>query len=169
MRKIKLFIASSLDGFIADKDGKVDWLFTDSDYGYSEFYDSIDTLLIGRKTYEQALSFGDWPYSGKKCYVFTSKNLTSDDNVIFSKDPVAVANKLIAYSGKDIWLVGGTEIITELLNNGLVREVIISIHPVILGNGFPLFKDIFKRHNLELIESQSFKTGLVQLHYKILN
>ena len=73
MRKIVLFIASSLDNFIARKNGDVSWLFTDQDYGYKKFYYSVDVLLVGRKTYEQALSFGEWPYIGKKCYVFTRK------------------------------------------------------------------------------------------------
>jgi dihydrofolate reductase len=67
MRKIKLYIASSLDNYIASEDGSIDWLFSDADYGYAKFYDSIDTILVGRKTYEQSLRFEEYPYKEKKC------------------------------------------------------------------------------------------------------
>ena len=73
MRKVTLFIACSVDGYIAREKGGIDWLFTDNDYGYKKFYSSIDTILTGRKTYEQALGFGEWPYPGKKCYVLSRK------------------------------------------------------------------------------------------------
>src|SRR3712207_517414 len=71
MPEVKLFIATSLDGFIADRDGGVDWLFADGDYGYAAFFDSIETLIMGRRTYEQVLGFGEWPYGEKPTYVFT--------------------------------------------------------------------------------------------------
>jgi dihydrofolate reductase len=168
MRKIILFIASSLDGFIADKDGKVDWLFTNGDYGYQKFFDSVDTLLMGKRTYDQVLGFGEWPWHGKKCYVFTRKRRPkSDSNVTFVDNPVHFTKGLLNESGKDIWLIGGSQISSLLLNAGLIHEIIISIHPVILGNGIPLFENIDKLKRLKLTKSQPFKSGLIQLSYKI--
>lgn len=168
MRKVTLYIACSLDGFIARKDGSIDWLFNDADYGYQEFYDSVDTLLIGRKTYEQALGFGEWPYLGKKCYVFTRKKDLHDGRVVFTQNLVAVTKELLAQPGKDIWLVGGAEIITALLNTRLVNELRIFVHPIILGDGIPLFKDIDKEIKLELVKTVSFDSGLVELRYRVL-
>ncbi len=108
MRKIVLFIASSLDGYIARSNGDIDWLFTDQNYGYTKFLDSIDTVLMGRKTYEQVLTFGEYPYQEKKSYVFT-KNLdfqaTSDVEVVTNLE--SFVNDLRLLDGKNIWLVGG--------------------------------------------------------------
>ena len=107
MRKIVLFIASSLDGYIARSNGDIDWLFTDQNYGYSKFLDSIDTVLMGRKTYEQVLTFGEYPYQEKKSYVFT-KNLdfkaTSDVEVVTNLEKFV--NDLRLLEGKK-YLVGG--------------------------------------------------------------
>ena len=80
MRKVKLFIASSLDCYIAREDGGIDWLYTDADYGYTRFYDSIDTIIMGRKSYDQSLTFDEYPYKGKKVYVFTRKNVRNNNN-----------------------------------------------------------------------------------------
>src|SRR5215203_3110695 len=126
MRKVKLFIASSLDCYIAREDGGIDWLFTDADYGYTKFYDSIDTNIQGFVT------------------------------------------SLTQSIGKDIWLLGGGEIVSVLLNAGLVDEIILSIHPIILGRGIPLLRNIQKEVNLKLENSLSFESGLTQLCYKVL-
>jgi dihydrofolate reductase len=80
MRKVKLFIASSLDCYIAREDGGIDWLYTDADYGYTKFYDSIDTIIVGRKSYDQSLTFDEYPYKGKKVYVFTRKKVRKKNN-----------------------------------------------------------------------------------------
>ena len=176
MRKIKLYIASSLDSYIAGENGNIDWLFSDSDYGYAKFYDSIDTILIGRKTYDQSLTFEEYPYKGKKVYVFTrsteekeNKNVTYDVEYI-DEDIPSFARLLIQQSSvekKDIWLLGGGEIVSILLNAGLVDEIILSIHPIILGKGVPLFPSIKKRVKLQLQQSIPFKSGLVQLCYYV--
>ncbi|HLD97061.1 MAG TPA: dihydrofolate reductase family protein, partial [Candidatus Nanoarchaeia archaeon] len=138
----------------------------DNDYGYKKFYSSIDTILTGRKTYEQALGFGEWPYPGKKCYVLSRKpDNKADKNVEFAANATALANELKRQSGKGIWLVGGSEIITALLNAGLVDEFVVSIHPIILGSGIPLFAGIKKQQRLKLKDVKTFKTGLVQLMY----
>ena len=176
MRKIKLYIASSLDSYIAGENGNIDWLFSDSDYGYAKFYDSIDTILVGRKTYDQSLTFEEYPYKGKKVYVFTrsteekeNKNVTYDVEYI-DEDIPSFARLLIQQSSdekKDIWLLGGGEIVSILLNAGLVDEIILSIHPIILGKGVPLFPSIKKRVKLQLQQSIPFKSGLVQLCYYV--
>src|ERR687895_1407908 len=175
MRKIKLYIASSLDCFIADENGSIDWLFSDADYGYTEFYDSIDTILVGRKTYEQSLTFEEYPYKGKKVYVFTHSakeqlDKEASDVEYIDKDIPEFVRRLIQQpvSNRDIWLLGGGEIVSQFLNADLVDEIILSVHPIILGKGIPLFSNINKRVNLRLLESIPFESGLVQLCYRIL-
>lgn len=166
VRKIVLFIASSLDGFIAREDGSIDWLFSDGDYGYTKFFRSIDTVIMGRKTYDVSLAFGDYPYKGKKGYVFTRKlTKRADKNTEFVSDPVSLCKKLKRSPGKNIWLVGGSDIISVLTNAGLVDEIILSTHPIILGKGIPLFKDIKREINLRLVKSIKFGTGLLQAYY----
>jgi dihydrofolate reductase len=172
MRKVKLFIASSLDCYIAREDGGIDWLFTDDDYGYTKFYDSIDTIIVGRKSYDQSLTFDDYPYKGKKVYVFTRKKIRKNNNeqdvVYIDTNIQDFVTSLTQSIGKDIWLIGGSEIVSVLLNVGLVDEIILSIHPIILGTGIPLLRDIQKEVNLKLENSLSFDSGLTQLYYKVL-
>jgi len=111
MRKIKLFIACSLDGYIAKEDGSVNWLPENTDSGYDQFYSSIDTVLMGQKTYEQILTFGKYPYKDKISYVFSrNPNQKKDENVEFTSEVEEFTKKLVSSSGKDIWLVGGSEI-----------------------------------------------------------
>ena len=172
MRKVKLFVASSLDCYIAREDGGIDWLYTDADYGYEKFYDSIDTIIMGRKSYEQSLTFDVYPYKGKKVYVFTRKKVRRKNNeqdceYIDTNIQDFVTN-LTQLIGKDIWLLGGGEIVSVLLNAGLVDEIILSIHPIILGTGIPLLRNIQKEVNLKLENSMSFERGLTQLCYKVL-
>jgi dihydrofolate reductase len=172
VRKVKLFIASSLDCYIAREDGGIDWLYTDADYGYEKFYDSVDTIIMGRKSYEQSLTFDVYPYKGKKVYVFTRKKVRRNNNeqdceYIDTNIQDFVTN-LTQLIGKDIWLLGGGEIVSVLLNAGLVDEIILSIHPIILGTGIPLLKNIQKEVNLKLENSMSFERGLTQLCYKVL-
>ena len=176
MRKIKLYIASSLDSFIADENGSIDWLFSDADYGYTDFYNSIDTILVGRKTYEQSLTFEEYPYKGKKVYVFTrnakeQKEKTIPDVEYVDKDIPEFVRSLIQqpFSNGDIWLLGGGEILSLFLNADLVDEIILSVHPIILGKGIPLFNNIKKSVKLRLLESIPFESGLVQIRYCILN
>ncbi len=167
MPRVKLFIACSFDGFIARNDGSVDWLFTDNDYGYTEFYNSIDALIMGRKTYEQVLSFGEWPYKGKRSYVFTSQKFETElRNVEFvSGDPSGVLRDIFHENAHDIWLVGGAELISAFLSKGLIDEYIVSIHPILLGQGIPLFSAPGPEESLRLIGCKSYPDGLVQLHY----
>jgi dihydrofolate reductase len=171
MRKIVLFIATSLDGYIARENGSIDWLFTDGDYGYEKFYNSIDTTLTGNATYKQALTFGEFPFKGKTNYVFTRHIPKKKDNRItfISGDIAAFGKKLKQQKGsglKDIWIVGGGEINEIFRRAGLIDELIISIHPVILGKGIPLFNDQTGISELETTSSRVYPSGLVQVHYK---
>jgi dihydrofolate reductase len=168
MRKIKLFIASSLDGHIAKEDGSVDWLPENVDSGYGSFYSSIDTILMGKKTYEQILTFGKYPYKDKTSYVFTrNTNKQKDENVEFTSDVEEFVEKLISSSGKDIWLVGGSDIASTFLNHKLVDELILSVIPVVLGKGIPLFNNIKEEIKLELTKTTEY-AELIELHYKVL-
>jgi dihydrofolate reductase len=168
MRRIVLFIATSLDGFIAGKDGNVDWLFTDGDFGYSEFYKSIDTTLMGHNTYKFIMQFGTFPYADKKNYVFTRKEKSPDKNPVtfITGDVGEFVRKLKEEKGKNIWLVGGGQINSILLNENLIDQMIISVHPKVLGQGIPLFKDqSLSNLQFQLERHKVFKKGLVQLTY----
>lgn len=167
MRKVILFIATSLDGFIAGKDGEIDWLFTDQDYGYAEFLNTIDVVLMGRKTYEQVLTFGEYPYNGIEGYVFSrSHSGTKGKNVAFLSGDIAnFVHALKAKPGKNIWLVGGAELVHAFMQHNLIDEYVISIHPIVLGSGIPLFKSPAPATKLAFRKGRTFGSGLVQLTY----
>ncbi|MFY0652628.1 MAG: dihydrofolate reductase [Cyclobacteriaceae bacterium] len=173
MRKVILYIAASIDNYIARKDGSVDWLDgvpnpKKSDYGYYSMYNSIETTLMGNKTYQEVLGFDvPFPYPDKINFVFTRNHKEPDGDVEYvSKDPVAFTKELKNQRGKAIWLIGGGEINTLLLNAGLVDELIITRIPTILGEGIPLFGSGVKESSLQLTELLDFKNGIVQLKYQ---
>lgn len=124
MSKVTVFIASSLDGYIARPDGRVDWLFTDEDYGYADFYASVDTLVMGYRTYEQILTFGDWPYPGKAAYVLSRFHSRE------AAGPVQFVRELPDV-GENVWLVGGAQAIQAYADAGRIDKWIISIHPIL--------------------------------------
>lgn len=168
-RKIVLYIATSLDGYIARKDGSVDWLppLDDQDYGYSEFLATVDTVVMGRTTYEQLPELGGYPYEGKKGYVFSTARKGRDANVEFVSGPAKeFAERLRSENGSDIWLVGGAELVDSFLSAGLIDRYIISVVPVILGEGIPLFFPDGRERILRLVGSRSFPSGLVQSTYE---
>jgi len=173
--RVKLYIASSLDGYIAREDGSIDWLTEyennpETDYGYSEFYASIGTVLMGRKTYEQVLGFGDWPYTEKKTYVFTRQKepLRREKNVEFvSGDIGEFARRLKENTDEDIWLVGGSQFIKAFLEEDLVQEMIVFIVPIILGGGIPLFDRIGKEIRLRTGRVEKYENGLVRVEYEM--
>jgi dihydrofolate reductase len=173
MTKIVLYIASSLDGYIARKDGSIDWLTAfetdETDHGYGEFYRSIDGLAMGRKTYEQVLTFGEWPHPDKPSYVFTKQSRSSErDDVLFtSATPDKFLHEMELQGLQRIWLVGGAELIAAFLQSQLIDEYILSIVPIILGEGIPLFLPSPTEMRLKLMEVQKYPTELVQLKYAI--
>jgi dihydrofolate reductase len=166
MRKLILFIATSLDGYTAGPNGEIDWLFADQDYGYRDFYARIDTVLMGRKTYELSLSFADYPYPGAAAYVFSRTARRPDEQVHFvAGDVGAFVQQLKRQPGRDIWLVGGGQIVRECLVADAIDELVISVHPILLGAGLPLFPPGFPRRGLALHSVQHFHSGLVQTTY----
>lgn len=158
MKKIILFIAMSLDGYIADSTGSVSWL---DPYNtketltlYEKFYSSIDTVIMGRITYDQViheLNPDSWPYSGKISYVVThDKDLVSENAKVLTDIDGSVMRKLKEEEGSDIWLVGGSELIRHFIKENLIDEYIITMIPVLLGRGIPLFHPADHRLTLKL-------------------
>ena len=170
MRKIVLGLAVSLDGFIEGPNGEYDWCFTDQDYGLSAFFKRVDAIFMGRKSYEVAQSSGGGqnPWKGMTTYVFSNsiKEVKGKDVKLISGDAEGQVRAMKEQDGKDIWLFGGAELTTFFLNKGLVDELWLSIHPVLLGAGKPLFQNIRERKSLKLVEHKVFDTGLVSLIYQ---
>lgn len=169
MSKIVLYIACSLDMHIARENGEVDWLFTDGEYGYEAFYNSLGATLMGNKTYQEILGFGvDWPYPNTKNYVFTrDPHLEDNDQVSFVKGDIpSFINKLKGSDVGNIWLIGGGEIIKIFLHEKLVDELRLFVHPIILGKGIPLFLPQDRQLNFSLTKVNPFPNGLIELHYQ---
>jgi dihydrofolate reductase len=166
MRKIILFIASSIDGYIARENGDIDWLPENATSGYGEFIKSVDTVIMGKKTYDQVLSFGDYPYKDKKSFVFSRNNYSKDENIEFVSDADKLVKQILSNSGTNVWLIGGAEIISIFLNLGFIDEIILSVIPVVLGKGIQLFQNVEKEVKFELIKTTDYD-GLVELHYKM--
>lgn len=171
MRKIILQVAVSLDGLIEGPNGEFDWCFTDQDYGMNDFYQQIDTLFIGRKTYELMLSMEDAATKDllkSKKYIFsTTLKETSDDAVLISTDVQQQVEKIKREKGKDIWLFGGGNLTTSFMNLKLVDEVWLAVHPVILGSGKPLFSNMKECVKLKLLDIKTYSTGLVFMKYAV--
>lgn len=166
MRKLILYIATSLDGYIARKNGDFDWLFTDDDYGYHAFMAGIDNVLMGYKTYEVLLGVEDYELKVKHSYVFTTKEIPSSDNVTFiNRDIPEFVRNLKNENGKDIWLMGGGEIVSLLMKDDLIDEYMIFVHPILLGEGIPLFPEGFSQVNLRTVKTKKYPSGLIQLHF----
>lgn len=169
MPKVVLFIATSLDGYIASPDGTVDWLFHDADYGYTEFMASIEAVVMGRKTWEQAKTFEDVPFAGKQVFVFSSTLAPSTDNRVHhvQGDVDSVVPVIRQGLQKDLWLVGGGSLVGQFIAHRLIDEFRLFVHPIILGTGIPLFLDHAHRSDLTFEGSQAFSSGLVELRYRL--
>ena len=167
MTKIIVYIASSLDGYIARENGDIDWLPKPSESGYNAFYKSVDTVIMGKTTYDQVLTFGEYPYKDKKSFVFTRTNQNKDENAEFVSDVEKFVKDGFPNAGENIWLVGGAQIISSFLKQGVVDEIIISVIPILLGKGIPLFKNIENETKLEFVKTEKYGQ-LVDLHYKVL-
>lgn len=167
MPELVLFIAASLDGLIAGPNGEIDWLFTDQDYGYTPFIEGVDRLVMGRKTHDQLVKFGDWHFGERRAWVFTRwPNAVSPLPVEFVREtPGPFVRELKRQPGKSIWLLGGGQLTAEMLREDLVDRIILTVHPLLLGSGAPLFPNPFPRRDFTLEKSESFSTGLVQLTY----
>jgi len=166
MHKIILYIAISLDGYIAQEDGNVDWLSSfDEDYGYEKFLSTIDTIIMGRKTYQQVLSFGEWPYTGLKTFVFTHQKMEEDKNVKFVSGSVQhKITEIKKQSNKNIWLVGGGNLITDFVKHQLIYEYQIFMMPLFLGTGIPILQESVDLNLLKFTKSKTYKSGVIELH-----
>lgn len=167
-RKVSLFISTSLDGYIAREDGSIDWLFDDQDYGYALFYEDMDTLIMGRHTWESLKEAGDYPYEGKKAFVFSSKETASPHpDVTFVTESIeSWLAQAKQENGGTIWLMGGAKLVDECLQAGLVDELTLSVHPILLGQGIPLYRGRQPETPLELVSSKAYSTGLVRSVYR---
>jgi dihydrofolate reductase len=173
MRKVTFGGASSLDNFIARKDGAVDWLLWSDDVTSitEEFWKSVDTIVMGRKTYEVALKSGLPSYAGIKNYVFSStlKESAHQQYEIISQDAAEFVRDLKNLEGKGICVMGGGELAKSLFEARLIDEIGFNIHPVLLGAGIPLFHEMREQINLELLECKTLKSGCVYVTYRVKN
>lgn len=168
-RPVVVYIATSLDMFIARRNGAIDFLFTEGDYGYERFMDTVDTVVLGRKTYETCLGFEPWPYAGKKCAVF-SQTLTpgADPRIeVVKTEPGAWIREERKRAGTTIYLVGGGALVHDFLISGAVDRFVLSIHPILLGEGLPLFFPRQGDTRLTCVACEHFPTGLVQITYDV--
>ncbi|MBF9255030.1 dihydrofolate reductase [Pontibacter sp. 172403-2] len=174
MRKLSIFIATSLDGYIAKPNDDLSFLKLmekeGEDYGYKEFTDTIDTIILGRKTYDwvtKEIGPSHYDNGERNVYVITRKDRPGVGKTQFyTGDIYELVQQLKSENGKNIYCDGGAEIINELLKNDLIDEFIISVIPILVGNGTRLFKDGRPEQLLELVQAKTFDTGLTQLHYK---
>ncbi|MBE0669899.1 MAG: dihydrofolate reductase [Anaerolineales bacterium] len=171
--KVSVYIAVSVDGFIARKNGDIDWLPTGSedgeDFGYADFMSSIDHIVMGRNTFEKVLTFGGWPYD-RKVIMLTSRDLTLSPNLTEKVEtlrlsPRELLQEMERRGAKGIYLDGGVTI-QRFLREGLVDEMTITTIPILIGEGLPLFGALEKDIKLELIEARSFPNGFVQKKYR---
>jgi dihydrofolate reductase len=179
MRKVVLDLAMTLDGFIEGIHGEIDWCIMDDDMNFDGFLSTIDTIFYGRASYDLWGNYQPNQNAGatekklwqdvhsKKKYVFSRQNTAYDKATCISSD---VANRVIQLKkqdGKDIWLYGGAGIIKTFIQLELIDIYRISVHPVALGSGKPLFEDLKERLNLHLVKTNTFKSGVVQLIYEL--
>ena len=174
MRKVTLFIAMSLDGYIADKDGGVDWLNGQEEDGenmdtYSEFIKTIDTIIMGWNTYHQViteLSPEEWVYPEQISYVITHREIPSTERIRFtSESPRDLVKRLREEEGNGIWICGGASIVRQLMETDLIDTLHISVIPTLLGDGVRLFGPLEKEQKLRLVKTQSYN-GITDLVYE---
>jgi len=170
-RKVILYIAMSLDGYIATQDNGLEFLSLveqkDQDYSYTDFVNTVDTVIVGRKSYDKVLSMGlEYPHTNKNLYIITrTPKPEVGSTKFYSGSLKELVLELKSKKGKSIYVDGGAEVANELLQDNLIDEFYISIVPVLLGNGISLFKSDRPDLKLKLVSSKTYNKGLVQLHY----
>jgi dihydrofolate reductase len=167
--RFSVFLATSLDGYIARRDGSLDWLerFHGHEHGYTEFFASIDTIVVGRATYDTVLGFGEWPYPGKRVVVVTHRPCAARCGERFtSAAPAELAAELSREGARRIYVDGGN-VIRQYLAAGLIDDLTLTIVPVVLGDGIRLFAGDEGQHSLVLDRSESWANGLVQIRYRV--
>lgn len=174
MRKVKLFIAMSLDGFIAKPNDDLSFLKVverdGEDYGYTAFSETVDTVILGRKTFDwvaDQIGTDHYDDGEKKIYVITRSQRENTDNITFYSGALSsLVNELKAEKGKDIYCDGGGQVVNSLLKDDLIDEIILSVIPILVGDGTRLFEKGRPEHDLFLDSVKHFDSGLVQMYYK---
>lgn len=168
--RFRVYIAASVDGYIATPDGGVDWLgaFEGENYGYDAFFASIDTIVMGRASFDQVLGLGKWPYPGKPSIVLTHREPPRADipDLHFMKGNIGpLADEILARARGDVWIMGGADTIRAFLEAGRVDTMEIFTMPVLLGRGIPLFLETDTARSLKLVESHTLSKGVVRNIY----
>lgn len=173
-RKIILYIAASLDGYIAEADGSIDFLTADTSPeveafdSYTQLLERIDTVILGRTTYDQLVNElmpNEYPYEDKVSYIVTHHLAAGNERLIFTDEqPEQLIQRLKTEEGKDIWIVGGGQIIAPLVANNLIDEYVITTVPILLGKGIPLFHGMDQSVKLEVVDS-SVENGMITSVY----
>lgn len=176
--KISAFIATSVDGYIAREDGGIDWLerYSDGgsgeDYGYGKFIRSVDGIVMGRHTYEKALTFDSWPYGKKPIFVLNRRGVDIPQEISKTVIPITATPSEVVYQLKEKGFrhlyVDGGKTIQNFLKEGLIDEMIITLVPVLIGGGIPLFGSLPHDVKLKQIKTRRFKDGLVQCRYRVI-
>ncbi len=177
MTKVIVYIATSQDGYIADDKGGVDWLPQTTedtggeDYGYPAFYDSVDAIAIGRKTYDQILGFGDWPYPGKTSYIFSrSPQASHRPDIQFVSENIPDFMRSLAQNKvKTLWMVGGSALIEAFYEKGFIDEFIVTVFPKMLKSGIPFttLDSALKANALSQEKHIDYGLGVFQVHYTV--
>lgn len=177
--KASVFIATSLDGFIARKDGNIDWLVSANtttpkgeDYGYQEFADSVDVIIMGRNSFEKVLTYKEWPYGKKRVIVLSSRDVDIPAGLAktvssSSEIPNDMIKRLSSQGAKHLYIDGGVTI-QRFLAAGLIDELTITLIPVLLGEGRPLFSPLTKDIPLAHIATRTYDNGFVQIKYRVI-
>lgn len=173
-RKVILYIAMSLDGYIAKHDDNIDFLSvveTDTtDYGFADFLNNVDTLIWGRKTFDKVLTMvSEVPHKNKNVYVVSRTRTGNHEHVVYHPDVVGLVKQLKQEEGKHIYCDGGSEVIADLLKHSLVDRIIVSVIPWMLGSGIPLFREGVPEKKLIFRQSITYPTSLVQLWYDVVD
>jgi dihydrofolate reductase len=168
MRKVAHGAGISLDGYIARLSGAVDFLFMPKDYSMAPFFATVDTGIMGRKTFDDALRMGgSFDHNSMMMYVLShSKPPGERDGLVTNQSPAILIHQLRKRQGKNIWLMGGGELAREFLKADLIDELYLGIVPVLLGEGIPLFPSGFPQRNFALVENRTYSKGLIALKYK---
>lgn len=172
-RKLVLYIAMSLDGYIAKPNDDLSFLSLvereNEDYGYAAFISTVDTIIIGRRTYEWVTSQFEYPHQDKMTYIISrNKSVQNTPNITYSDNVVELVTALKRENGKTIFCDGGAQLVNALLKHKLIDELILSIIPVLVGEGIRLFENDRPEQNLQLVSSKSYSSGLTQLYFQIL-
>lgn len=166
----RLYMATSLDGYVADAEGGVDWLNafeTGVDYGTEAFMAEVDTLIMGRATYDQVVGFGVWPYAGKRTFVLTSRPTADAPEGVEGTSDLAGLIAELREEGAQAWIVGGPTAVDGCRAMGALDTVELFVMPILLGSGVPLFAEEAESLGLHLVSVDAFETGAVALRYEV--